>query len=123
MSTTILAPHFNPEVSITLPNPKLSNSINSNNTVKIIRSMDGTRRTYVKTNDDVTLRMEFDLSRLEAQALYELIFNYVDKKVRVITFDNTTYVCNILTNPVQLQFKNRWNSVDFLLELRGRVYG
>jgi hypothetical protein len=122
MSVVFIAPHVVPETSITLPNPKLSNSEGLLNSLNLQRSMNGTRRTFVKVTPDVLLRMEFDLERTQVEMVYQFIKYYSNKEVRLIYFDGKTYRGYILSNPLQIQFKNATNSADVLIEFRGRLY-
>ena len=104
----ISAPYTGPKVQITLPNVSIGDQRRLVGKVNNKLAMDGTRYTYIKTNNDRLLRLTWDmLSRTKIEEVIEFIEFACDKEIRIIDYESATWKVILLTNPAALEMDRR----------------
>lgn len=91
-----------------LPNPQFSDSEGQTSEVQIVRAIDGTKRTYIKTKlGRRKLQWAFRLTRpkaLELQAFYK---TYFADTVTITDHNERVWVGNFMNNPFELDSASR----------------
>lgn len=101
MSFLLQAPYPQVAVSSFMPNPQFNDSRGLPIVVKPRYMIDGTRFTYVQTNNDYNLHFPFLLTRAKAEELKQFVFAFFAKKILIRTHLNETFVGYIMNNPFE----------------------
>lgn len=117
-----MAPHLSIETTVRLPNPQFSDTENAPYYSNTIRTMNGTIRTIIKTNNDTIIRQEFRLKRNKAHELYEFVRLYLSSEIRLLNYDNKQYYGSVLSDPFLLQMTYVEDYTTLTLDFRGRLY-
>jgi hypothetical protein len=123
MSVYLMAPHYLIETTIRLPNPEFSDAENSPYYSNIVRTMNNTIRTIIKTNEDTIIKQEYRLRRNKAHELYQFLRIYSHEEMRFINYNEQQYRGYILNDPFQMQASFVDDFTTLSLEFRGRIFG
>jgi hypothetical protein len=107
MAFTFLAPLPLPETTTVLPNPNFSNSEATTAEVNILRTVNGSRRTYVKTKQRRRLQWNFTTTRNKALELFEFYRSYHAHEIFVRDQDERTFRGFIVNNPFEIEISRR----------------
>lgn len=88
-----------PEHTLYLPNPETGDTENLQSTIEIKLALDGTRRTYVRSNPDRLLSYTFRLTRAKALELEVFIENNHSKVFRLHNHKGEDWDVQFITNP------------------------
>lgn len=86
---------------VILPEPQLSDSLNSMSEVTIRRTMNGGRRTYVKAKGRNRLVFELIISRMKALELFQFFTSFASSKIRLTDHLGVVWAGNLLNNPFE----------------------
>jgi hypothetical protein len=109
---TLQSPFEGPETIITLPKPLVGNTENIMSDMLLKKSMNGFKRTYIKTNLNRRLTYTFSMTRdkgLELENFFKLHNGHI---MRLTTWEAEIWKVNLITNPL-----------DFNQPRRGAVCG
>jgi hypothetical protein len=115
MAFTLLSPSPLIETVTVLPNPNFGDTESTAAELNILRTVDGSRRTYVKTRgsggstNSRRLRWDFRLTRTKALELLEFYRSYSSVKVAIEDHNGRTWVGNFVNNPLEVQMARRGN--------------
>lgn len=84
-----------------LPNPQFSDTEGSKVIVETRRSMNGFKRTYVKTNDRQALSYDFILRRMKSLELRDFILAYYAEKMLLVNHKAEWWLVNCTSNPFE----------------------
>lgn len=101
MTFHISAPFPGLETTTYLPNPALSDVRKRKNQVDVRRAMDGTMRTYLKTNNDYEFNYTFNLTRAKGLELLEFIHSYFRATWSILDHNGVRWKVNLTNNPWQ----------------------
>lgn len=91
-----------------LPNPEFSDSESQTSEVSLVRAVDGTKRTYVKTKlGRRKLQWAVRLTRPKAMELREFFRAYYASAVIVVDHNERVWVGNFTNNPFELESDSR----------------
>lgn len=100
-----------------LPDPEFSDQEGNAITLNIKRSINGTRRTYVKKPGRKKLQWEFEMERLKAYELRTLLELYNSKQVRITDHNDRVWVGYFTVNPVEFEtISDEWRSITLEFE-------
>jgi hypothetical protein len=111
------APVPNLETTSILPSPQLGDVKNRRHEIGIFRAIDGTKRTFVKSNTRRLLTYDFSLSPGKAEELKRFIRSYYGSKIELRNHLDEIWHVYMVNNPfpfadegaesvsVQLQFE------------------
>ena len=122
MSVFLEAPYPNRLVVIRLPNPTLNNTVNSPYYTNIIKTMNGSVKTIIKTSGDLILKHNYQLRYAKAQELYEFYKEYGNEKMRMIDYNDIQYIGHIINDPFSFQRDGREDFTTLTLEFRGKKF-
>lgn len=103
MSVQFRAPFPGVTTVCVLPNPRLGDSEANTDTVSLRRSMNGTKRTYVKSSTRRKLLLEFRLSREKAHEWINFVRSYHSTQLLYIDHLARTWSGYLMNNPVELE--------------------
>ena len=83
-----------------LPNPELGDTANIPDTFDTYRSVNGTRRTYVRAGTTQLLSYTFLLSRMKSEELKVFVDNNIDSFFRLQNHLDETWRVKLISNPV-----------------------
>lgn len=101
MSFLLQAPLPSLTTTTALPSPEFDDSVASRSTVEVKHAMDGTKRTYVKSNDRAKLQYTFKLARMKALELRAFVQAYYRAKIRLTTHRGELWDVYFVTNPFE----------------------
>jgi hypothetical protein len=104
---TLQAPFPTIECTTTLPDANLNDSTSNNNSFNTIRSMNGTKRTYIKEKGRRIINLTFTLTRLKALELQAFMESYYYSQVALTDHRGQTYVGYFQNNPFETQVSGR----------------
>lgn len=107
MSFTLVAPVPLVETTTVLPNPKFGDSEATTGELNILRTVNGRRRTYVKSKNRRKLQWDFDLTRNKAMELFEFYRSYNSQKVFVKDHNDRRWEGFIVNNPLEIEMARR----------------
>lgn len=107
MTFIIQAPLPALETTMLLPDPQFNDGEARRLTVEFKRSVNGTKRSYIKTNVRSTLNYQFSLTRMKALELRAFIASYYTAKLRVTNHKDEIWLCNFTSNPFEFEFSTR----------------
>lgn len=113
------APHELIQTTTVLPNPRDNDTTSLTLGMNLHRSMDGTVRTYIKSNDRYRLQYEIEMTRsksLELEAFFDAYFN---ENIRLTDWDNNVYVVKLMTVPVSFSPIRKNEDVETKIEFEG----
>ena len=128
MPTIIAAPYPNIKVTSVLPVAQFRDSQSSEQAVKVVRSMIGGTRTYVKSGTRRRVSLPLLLSRMKMLELQEFIRIYYRAEWLITLHDNTQWVSSLVVNPFLGRVTSRaggWpggEAAEFDLELSVKPY-
>lgn len=105
------APYPAIETTSILPNPEFSDVQTGKSEIQIRRSMNNTKRTYVKSSTRELLSYTFSLTRgksLELQAFIEAYYRF---QIKLTNHKAEIWVVNIVNNPFEFTGAGRSASV------------
>jgi hypothetical protein len=110
--------------TVVLPAPLWGDTENIASEMRLMRSMNGVTRTYVKTNRNRRLTYTFRLlEREKAIELLNFLKSYDSDKMRIINWKGEVWSVNLLTNPSDFVQTRRYGT-DISLEFEGvKLYG
>lgn len=107
--------------TIVMPNPLFSDSEANTNSLNVVRSVNGKRRTYIKsTGRRRKLRWNFRLTRNKALELREYMKVNHANRLRVIDHNNRIWEGYIITNPIEFVGDRR--GAPGIQNLRGETW-
>jgi hypothetical protein len=96
------APYPSIQSSVVLPSPKWGDSVGLVSTLQILRTMNGTRYTYVHSKDGrKTLQWDFTISRHKAFELRAFITAYHSYKIVVTDHNDDKWYGYLINNPFE----------------------
>ncbi|NJL72805.1 MAG: hypothetical protein HC888_15215 [Candidatus Competibacteraceae bacterium] len=95
------APYPNIQSTLLLPEPMFSNVEASQPDVSIKRSMNGTKRTYVKPSSQSRLNYVLRLSWQEASILKQFVTLYIGKEFLLTDHEDVQWVVSMTRNPLE----------------------
>jgi hypothetical protein len=104
---TLEAPFPTIEVATLLPNPELNDGIGNKHSFNLQRSMDGTKRTYIRTLTRKLLTFNFRLTRMKSLELQAFVNSYFSSRWRITDHLGRQFVGYLANNPFELQVANR----------------
>lgn len=107
MSFILSAPVPLIETTTVLPNPKFGDSEGTTGELNILRTVNGRRRTYVKSKGRRKLRWDFNLSRNKALELLEFYRSYNSRSIFVEDHNGRRWVGWITNNPFEIEMARR----------------
>ena len=107
MSVILQAPYPVIETTTTLPNPQFSDVEGRKVQVEVRRSMNNTKRTYVKSNERRALTYSFRLTRAKALELRALVTAYYRSKLLLTNHKNERWLVNFTSNPFEFTGSER----------------
>jgi hypothetical protein len=110
------APYPALQTTSLLPNPQFGDSEAPQQSMNIRRAMDGTRRTYVKTNQLSKLHYEFMLLRPKALEVRAFIESYYYAEILLTNHKNEVWLVHFATVPFELTDDQR---ITIVLEFEG----
>lgn len=113
---TLQAPYPALQTTSLLPNPQFGDSETPEQNIVIRRAMDGTRRTYVKTNQLSKLHYTFMLWRAKSLELRAFVESYYYAPILMTNHKGEAWQVNFSTFPLELQVNER---VQVTLEFMG----
>jgi hypothetical protein len=125
MSVLLQAPWPALETTSVLPNPQFNDIIAPKNSVVIRRAMDGTKRTYVKSNARCKLNYTFMLSRDKALEVRAFLLSYYRAQIQLVNHLNDHWVGYLLNNPFEFLASSRADGTpggemfEFAMEFEG----
>ena len=112
MTTELRAPYPAIETITVLPNPEFGDSESLTNTVSIRRSMNGTKRTYVKRNARRRMLLDYTLSREKSLELILFVRQYHSTRLGFQDHLGREWQGYLINNPVELETVRRGNGVS-----------
>lgn len=115
MSFTLEAPWPGSQTKSILPNPRLGNNENIQQSINIKRSITGTVRTYVKRNNMVKgdnrhkMQWSFVLTRNKAIEVLEFVKAYHASQMRVTDHLGREFIGYVMNNPLEITMARRGN--------------
>lgn len=107
MSFTLIAPVPLVETTTVLPNPKFGDSEGTTGKPNILRTVNGTRRTYIKSKGRRKLQWDFNLTRNKALELFEFYRAYNAHSIFIEDHNNRGWVGWIVNNPFEIEMSRR----------------
>lgn len=107
MSFTLVAPVPLVETTTVLPNPKFGDSEATTGELNILRTVNGRRRTYIKSKNRRKLQWDFDLTRNKAMEFLEFYRAYNGKKVFIKDHNDRRWEGFIVSNPFEIEMARR----------------
>lgn len=101
-----------PTNSIVLPCPLFGDTISNQDTMVMKKSMNNVTYTYIRRSPLQKVSYSFQLGRLKSLELREFFLNNTAKLLRMINWKNETWVVYLLTNPLDLVPKSRYDFED-----------
>jgi len=112
MTTELRAPYPAIETITVLPNPAFGDSEALASSVSIRRSMNGTKRTYVKKNGRRRLLLDYALSRAKAHELIRFIRQYHSTRLGFQDHLDRLWQGYLIGNPLELETTRRGNGAN-----------
>ena len=103
MTTELRAPYPAVETITVLPNPAFGDSEALASQVRIRRSMNGTKRTYVKKNGRRRLLLDYTVSRQKAIELIRFVRQYHSTRIGFLDHLGRLWQGFLVNNPVELE--------------------
>ena len=119
------APYPNVVTTTVMPDPEFNDGDAQRHSVDIKRSMNGTRRTYIKSNARRQLVYQFSMSKMKALELRAFIMAYYRAKILVVNHLGDRWLVNLTNNPFEFDSGSRaggWpgdEMVNITLEFEG----
>lgn len=110
MSVILQAPAPAIETTTVLPNPEFSDVENQKIEVQVRRSMDNTKRTYVKSNERRALSYSFVLTRAKALELRAFVESYYRVPLFLTNHKNELWLVHFTINPFEFNAAGRHKS-------------
>lgn len=101
MTLILQAPYPTIQTTSLLPSPQFSDSEAPQQAINIRRAMDGTRRTYIKSNELSKLVYTFALWRGKALELRAFIESYYFATIKLTNHKGEIWLVNFSTNPFE----------------------
>jgi hypothetical protein len=101
MSFLLQAPMPTLTTTSELPNPKFDDSVAGRTKVDIKYSMNGTKRSFVQSNDRGKLQFTFLLSRMKALELRAFVQAYYRAQLRITTHRGEVWHVYFAANPFE----------------------
>ncbi len=100
-----------------LPDPEFSDGEGNVIEVNIKRSINGTRRTYIKRPGRTQLQWEFEMSEHKAHELRAFIRTYNAEKLRITDHNDRVWIGYFTANPVEFEtVTDEWQIVTLEFE-------
>jgi hypothetical protein len=90
-----------------LPNPRFGDSEGLRAEVRVKRTMDGTRFTYIKRKGGKKLQWTFKLTRNKSLEVRAFIQSYFASKIKVIDHNDRVWIGHFINNPFELSTESR----------------
>lgn len=101
------APYPTVVTTTILPDPEFNDGDAQRHSIDIKRSMDGTRRTYVKSNARRQLTYSFSMSRMKALELRAFIQAYYRAPILLIDHNESRWLVHFTNNPFEFDVDSR----------------
>jgi hypothetical protein len=127
MSVILRAPYPLLQTTTVLPNPEFSDSESPRQTVEIKRAVNGTKYSYVKSNQRRKLQYGFQLTRMKALELRAFILAYYRATLLVTNHKGEVWQVKFTSNPFEFSGLGRAQGtpggeyMDVTLELEGTL--
>lgn len=119
MSLILQAPATNPETTTTLPNPEFSDVQSRKISVEVRRSMNNTKRTYVKSGTRQALSYSFTLHRAKALELRAFVLSYFRVPVYLTNHKDEKWIVYFTNNPIEFNGAGRGERTTVTLNFEG----
>jgi hypothetical protein len=103
------APFPRVEASIIIPAAEFDDKENALGDMKIKRSMDGTRRTYVNRTNSRRLAYTFDMTREKGMELQAFLETYNAEHLRLHNWKGEIWDVQLMTNPLEFTQNRRFD--------------
>jgi hypothetical protein len=107
MTFSLVAPIPLLETTTILPNPTFGDSEASTDELNVLRAVDGTRRTYVKSKGRRRLRWDFLLTRNKAIELLEFYRAYHAHQIFIEDHNERRWIGYFINNPLEVEMIGR----------------
>jgi hypothetical protein len=107
MSLILQAPLPGVTTSTVLPNPEFNDSEGRRIGLDVKRAMDGTKRSFVKSNARAKLQYSFRLSRMKALELRAFVQTYFRAGIRLTNHKDEVWEGNFISNPFEFETEAR----------------
>jgi hypothetical protein len=111
MSVILQAPFPSLTTATILPNPQLANVESHRQTVEFHRSLNNTKRTYVKSSSRKLLTFAFRLTKGKALELEAFIKLFYASRIKMIDHEGKTWIVNFESNPFEFSESERAGGV------------
>ena len=102
------APYPSLQTTTLLPSPQFSDQEGLKATVTTMRSMNGTRYTYVTSREGLQkLKWDFRLSRHKAMELREFINTYCSGAIKITDHNDVSWIGYLKNNPFEFSGESR----------------
>lgn len=99
MSVIIQAPYPQVETATILPNPQFSDVESHQHSVAFKRSMNNTKRTYVKSSSRYILTYAFRMTRGKTLELEAFVKSYYGSRIKMTNHNNEDWLVYLSNNP------------------------
>ena len=103
MAVILQAPANLIQTVTVLPSPTIGDNYAPKNTVNVLKSMNGTVRTYIKKPSTYKIIFSFKLDLMKAYELFAFIKEYNSTLIRLIDHHDRIWEGNIISNPVEIR--------------------
>jgi hypothetical protein len=118
MSIQLQAPLPAPNTSCVFPNPQLADVDKPQHEVLIFRSINGTKKTSVKSNARRQLTYDLELDRLKAEELKAFITAFFASKIRLVNHKDEVWEGYLTSNPFEFAQGSR-HKITIQLQFEG----
>lgn len=117
------APHNLIQTTSIFPNAQLGDTLSPMGDMNLLRMMDGTTRTYIKSTDRLRLTYVLNLEREKAAELLEFYYAYNDQPVRLTNWLGEVWVVYFVEDSLDVQILKRGERCSVQLVLEGdKIY-
>lgn len=107
MSVILQAPYPQLETASILPNPQMSDVQAQLHEVEVRRSMNNTKRTYVKSTDRELITHAYRITRGKSLELEAFINAYYGSKIKMVDHDDIAWLVYFGSNPFEFNGAGR----------------
>lgn len=113
------APHTLIQTTSIFPNAQLGDTVSPMGDMNLVRMMDGTTRTYVKSTERLRLTYVLNLEREKAAELLEFYFAYTDQPIRLTNWLGEVWVVYFVEDSLDIEILKRGERCSVQLVLEG----
>lgn len=115
------APHELVQATMFLPNPLFGDNESDKIEANVRRAMNGDYYSYIKTNTNRQINLEFELERVKALELDEFVTAYTAYNIRLTDHRGRVWSVVLLNNPTELINANLKNRYQVTLQFEGSI--